>query len=99
MSRFFECAREILETATASGDPAEATILITSEGGIRILSDSDWPLDRLVSHHAARSAYRVSRRYGKVAVEGRSQTEACRLESLRYPLRAGTSPLLPAVWG
>lgn len=99
MSGFFECAREILETATASSDPAEATILITPEGGIRVLSDSDWPLDRLVAHHAARSAYRISSRFGKVAVEGRSRTEACRLESLKYPLRGETSRLLPGVWG
>jgi hypothetical protein len=99
VSRFFECAREILDTATAAGDPSEATILITSEGGIRILSESDWPLDRLVAHHGARSAYRVSSRSDRIAVEGRSRTESCRLESLRFPLRAGTSPLLPAVWG
>lgn len=99
MSRFFDCAHEILETATAAGDPSEATILITAEGGVRILSESDWPLERLVAHHGAQSVYRISTRAGKIAVEGRSGTESCRLESLRYPLPAGTWRLLPGVWG
>lgn len=93
---FFENARRILETATAAQSPSEATIVITEEGGLNILSESDWPLDRLVAHLGAQSAYRITARTNGVTVEGRSRTRSCRLEEVRSPLRAGTSLLLPA---
>lgn len=93
---FFENARRILETATAAQSPSEATIVITEAGGLRILSASDWPLDRLVAHLGAQSAYRVTARTNGIEVEGRSRTRSCRLQEVRSPLRAGTSLLLPA---
>lgn len=96
MDPFFENARRILDTASAADSPEETTIVFTGEGGLRIMTDSDWPLDRLVAHLGARSAYRVSSRRCAITVEGRSRTQSCRLERVRYPIHAGTSPLLPA---
>lgn len=96
MDPFFENARRILETAAAADTTSETTIILTNEGGLRILADNDWPLERLVAHLGARSAYRVSARRGAITVEGRSRTQSCRLERVRYPIPAGISQLLPA---
>jgi hypothetical protein len=93
---FFENARRIFDTASAAGNPSNATIVVTEEGGLRILSDSDWPLDRLLAHLGARSAYRVTARRGAVAVEGRSRTQSCRLETVKSPCPSGMALLLPA---
>jgi hypothetical protein len=96
MDRFFENARRIFDTASAAGDPADATIVVTQEGGLRILSDSDWPLDRLVAHLGADSAYRVTSRRGVLTVEGRSRTQSCRMEKFKCRRPAGSALLLPA---
>lgn len=96
MDPFFENARRILDTASAADSSEDTTIVFTGEGGLRILKDSNWPLDRLVAHLGARSAYRVSSRRGAITVEGRSLTQSCRLERVKSPIHAGTSLLLPA---
>lgn len=89
MSRFLEDAHNIFEAAervSASGQVvSEFTILVGVEGGIRMLADSDWPLDRLLAHHGAQAVYRVGERAGKVSLEGRAGALACRLEA--EPLR------------
>ena len=105
MGRFLEDAEAILnaaETATqASPTPTNFTILISPEGGIHMLSDSDWPLASLEAHHGARTLYRVSQASGRVAVEGRSGSQRCRLET-EHPqavarrLLAAAVPTLPA---
>ncbi len=86
MDGFTEQARQILgaaESAAARGEVcSETTILIGQEGGIRILTESDWPLDSLVLHHGARTAYRVTERDGSVRVEGRQGPRSCVLESV-----------------
>jgi hypothetical protein len=92
---FYENARSIFETATATASPSDTTILITAEGGVRMMADCDWPLDRLVAHHGARSAYRVTCRHGRVRVDGRSWTNTCSLETIRPPHRAAVLPMLP----
>ena len=83
MSRFTEQAENILvtaETAAWRGEQcADLTILIGQDGGIHMLSDSDWPLDSLTSHHGAKAAYRVMQRNGEVRVEGREGTRTCLL--------------------
>jgi len=85
VSSFFENARSIFEAAESaarSGEsPSDLTILIGSEGGIEILAESDWPLDRLLAHRGARMAYRVGGHGGRVCLEGRSGSESCRLET------------------
>jgi hypothetical protein len=83
--RLAEQALEIMdaaENASRQGQVcSEMTILIGPEGHIRMVADSDWPLDSLVRHHGAQSAYRVSERTGSIRVEGRDGTRRCLLES------------------
>ena len=91
MSRFVENAVRILDAAEsnvrAGHTPSEMTILISPEGGIRMLADSDWPLDSLQAHHGARMAYRVSQDASMVRVEGRAGSQTCLFETAR-PERA-----------
>jgi len=62
--RLAEHAREIMDAAESASRQgqvcSEMTILIGPQGNIRMVADSDWPLDSLVWHHCAQSAYRVS---------------------------------------
>jgi hypothetical protein len=83
--RLADQALEIMdaaENASRQGQAcSEMTILIGPQGHIRMVADSDWPLDSLVRHHGAQSAYRVSERTGAIRVEGRDGTHRCLLES------------------
>ena len=87
MSRFLDNAEQILsaaESASASGQtPSDMTILITPGGGIRLVADSDWPLDSLQLHHGAAMAYRVSQSASIVRVEGRAGGRTCMFESAK----------------
>lgn len=82
----------ILESAEAAAcfghRPAELSILLGPDGGIRIIADSDWPLDSLGSHHGARAAFRVRTRGDAVLVEGRCGAERCLIEK-HLPALAG----------
>ena len=76
------------ESALQSGQtPTDMTILISAEGGIHMVADSDWPLDSLQSHHGAKMAYRVSQNASHVRVEGREQSRTCVFETMK-PERA-----------
>lgn len=90
MSRFLDNAAQILdaaESAVQSGHtPTDMTILITPEG-IRMLADSDWPLDSLQAEYGAKMAYRVSENAAVVRVEGRAGSRTCLFET-RKPERA-----------
>ena len=85
MSSFVDNAVQILdaaENAVRSGHiPSDMTILISAEGGIRMVADSDWPLDSLQAHHGAGMAYRVSQRASMVRVEGRAGSRTCLFET------------------
>ena len=85
VGRFLEDAEAILnaaETATqATPIPTNFTILISPEGGIHMLAESDWPLASLEAHHGARTLYRVSQASGRIAVEGRCGSHRCRVET------------------
>jgi hypothetical protein len=59
------------------------TILI-GQNGIRMIADSDWPLESLLWHHGAQTAYRVSESGGSVRVEGREGSRRCVLESASH---------------
>jgi hypothetical protein len=88
------------ESAVQSGHaPSDLTILITSEGGIQMVADSDWPLESLQLHHGARMAYRVSQSAAHVRVEGRAGTRTCLFETEK-PERAARFLLQrsPAYW-
>jgi len=95
VDRFFENARGIFEAAEAASRagqaPSELTILITAEGAVQMVAESDWPLDRLLAERGARMAYRVGERGGRIRLEGRSTSETCRLES--------ASRAREALWG
>ena len=85
MGTFLQDAQAILQaaesTAESVSNPANVTILISSQGGIHMVSDSDWPLASLEAHHGARTSYRVSQASGHVTVEGRFGNQRCRLET------------------
>jgi len=91
VSRFADNAVRILEAAESAAEsghrPSEMTILITPEGGLRLLADSDWPLESLEAHHGAKMAYRVSQRDAIVRVEGRAGSRTCLFETVK-PERA-----------
>ena len=91
MSRFLNNALQILdaaESAIQSGHtPTDLTILITAEGGIRMVADSDWPLESLQIQHGAKMAYRVSQSASLVRVEGRADSRTCLFETAK-PERA-----------
>ena len=80
VSRFAEQAESILVAAESAGDCPHLTILL-GPNGIHIISESDWPLDSLLHHHAAETAYRVTERRGAIRVEGRTGSRRCLLES------------------
>ncbi|MBM3746847.1 MAG: hypothetical protein FJW34_13725 [Acidobacteria bacterium] len=112
MQRFLDDAQRIFDAAQAVSSAGQAvtelTVLIGPEGGIHLVADSDWPLERLRAERGAWSAYRVAERHGKVSVEGSRGHQVCRLESesprqvarrllnaTPAPLPAGTPRLLP----
>lgn len=85
MGPFLQDAESILHAAQsaagATANPTDFTILISPEGGIHMLTESDWPLASLESHYGARTLYRVSQASGQITVEGRSGLARCRLQS------------------
>ena len=87
MSRFVDNAVQIFDAAEnavrAGHTPSEMTILISAEGGIRMIADSDWPLDSLQAHHGAGMAYRVSQGASQVRVEGRAGSRTCLFETAK----------------
>lgn len=82
---FTEQAREILEAAESAAAKglacADWTVLVTQDGAIRMIADSDWPLDSLAIEQGARAAYRVSESRGNLKVEARSGLRTCTLQS------------------
>ena len=81
VSRFVDYAHEILDAAESAGACSDVTILVGGPNGIRMIADSDWPLDSLLLHHGADAAYRVSENRGSVRVEGRDLSRRCVIES------------------
>ncbi|MCC6342142.1 MAG: hypothetical protein IT166_08085 [Bryobacterales bacterium] len=86
MSIFWENAARLLDAALSAAQSGSAasdsmTVLIGQEGGIHVLPDNDWPLDRLALDRGARMAYRVTRENGRVAVSGLDGCNTCRLET------------------
>lgn len=81
MSAFLKNAESILATAEISPDGGNWTILTGTPGGIRMIADSDWPLDTLQAHTGAAAAYRIHRQPGQITVEGRSANQSCALRS------------------
>jgi hypothetical protein len=57
------------------------TIVIGQEGGIRLIAESDWPLDTLQAHHGAQMVYRVRQQAETLRLEGRAGSRTCLFES------------------
>ena len=82
VKRFLENALELFDAAersSASGQElSEMTILISPAGGIRIVADSDWPLESLQAHRGAGMAYRISHQGKTVRLEGHTDERGSR---------------------
>lgn len=86
------------------------TIVIGQGGGIRLIAESDWPLDNLQAQHDAQMVYRVRQRDTTLRLEGRAGSRTCLFETAklngavrsllasssfpRYELSQAASPLL-----
>lgn len=85
MDRFLTNAARILEggrSAVQADHRGSAwTVLIGREGGIRMVADSDWPLDSLAREHGSAMAYRVEINGSHVRVDGISGGRRCALET------------------
>ncbi len=77
-ARIFEAAQNVMNTGEM---PSDYTILMGAEGGIRMIADSDWPLDSLLREHGAGMAYRVQPGSDRVSVDGRDGMRSCHFES------------------
>ena len=91
VSRFLDNAASILQTAEstrqAGHDSSDWTIAYCQDGGLRMMANSDWPLDSLESHLGASMIFRVSESGGRLTVDGRAGGQAVRLQAER-PSRA-----------
>lgn len=87
MSRFLENAAKLLDAAECAvqggSAPSHLTILLGCEGGIRMIADSDWPLDSLQAHHGASMAFRVTQQNRNIRLEGCEGLRTCVFESPR----------------
>ncbi|MEO8025912.1 MAG: hypothetical protein ABI823_05545 [Bryobacteraceae bacterium] len=84
MGRFAENALRIFEAADdigTAGEAAAMTILITPGASLRIISDTDWPLESLRADYGASMAYRVTRQDAKVRLEGCADHYTCQLDA------------------
>jgi hypothetical protein len=79
--RFLEDAASILTTAEQAEGETGYTLLIGREGGLELVAESDWPLERLAAERGAERAYRVTHAGGRVAVEGRQGARRCTVAS------------------
>ena len=91
-------ASQILAAAESAASQGHAcsdmTIVIAQDGSLKMIADSDWPVDSWVGHLGARSAYRVCQRQGRLRVEGREGTRTCLLQSAN-PAETACRLLLP----
>lgn len=82
---FLENATKLLDAAVGASAAGHATgsmtVLIGEEGGIHIIADSDWPLERIAEHRGAHTAYRVRHQAGRIEVQGRQGSSVCHLET------------------
>lgn len=97
MDRFLDNAARILEggqSAVQAGcSESDWTVLIAREGGIRMVANSDWPLESLARESGAEMAYRVSVNGSRINVDGLSRGRRCALQS--EPPAAAFRRLLP----
>jgi hypothetical protein len=87
VGRFTDNAASIFEAAESAMRTGQSlsnmTIVIGQEGGIRLIAETDWPLDSLQAHHGAQMVYRVRQQDGSLRLEGRAGTRTCLFESAK----------------
>lgn len=92
MSRFVENAVKLMKAAEsaveAGNSPTDMAILISREGGIRMVANSTWPLESLQAYHGSQTAYRISQQNQKVRIDGREDGRTCSFESVDPKLAA-----------
>jgi hypothetical protein len=72
------------ETAMTAGHvPTDMTIVIGQEGGIRLIAESDWPLDNLQAHLGAEMVYRIRQQDNSLRLEGRAGSRTCLFETAK----------------
>lgn len=101
MESFFENARQILDVAAtaSSNGPDEFAVLMSRDGGMRILMNQAFRLDAAAADAGADAAYRVVRSASGVRVEGHAFGQDCLLETrVKQPARAGSQAPPPAQW-
>jgi hypothetical protein len=101
MDRFLADAQSILTTAAsalASGESLTDLVILTgSQAPIQMIAGCDWPLDSIRTERGADTAYRVTCRNSRVAVEGNQPGRTCHLEQsiVRHGRPAVLSHTLP----
>ncbi len=87
MDGFLETAARILDGAKSAVQIGHYepvwTVLTGGLCGIRMIADTDWPLESLRRENSADCAFRVTVTRTNVAVDGVSRTSRCRLEAAR----------------
>jgi hypothetical protein len=87
VERFAANAESIFSAAEAAliagHDPTDMTIVIGQEGGIRLIAQSDWPLDSLQAHYGAQMVYRVRQQADTLRLEGRAGSRTCLFETAK----------------
>lgn len=86
MSLFWDNAAKLMEAAVEAAGKGfstteSMTVLIGPQGGIHLLADNDWPLDRVASERGARMAYRIERSKERVELNGVEGSTVCHLEA------------------
>ncbi len=101
VSTFLVNAEEILEVARtaqkAGASPCEWAMVVTPDGGIRMLDAAGWRLSSLEAEFGAETVYHVSRRSEGVRLEARARGRYCLLQS-QTPAARARQLLNPEGW-
>jgi hypothetical protein len=84
MDRFLDNAARIFEggrSALQAGCTQSAWTVLIGHEGIRMVADSDWPLESLAREAGAEMAYRVAVDQERVSLQGVSGGRRCSLQS------------------
>lgn len=90
VSRLWQDAAAILETASAQREsaPADFAIVVDGRSGIRMLDGAGWQLEALQTEYQAATAFLVTRTLTTVNIQATSGAERCALQR-----RLGATPL------
>ena len=77
-ANIFEAAQNVMNTGEM---PSDYTILLGVHGGMRLIADSDWPLDSLLREQGGGMAFRVKPTADKISVDGQDGQKTCHFES------------------